>query len=448
MRAPVVALVGRPNVGKSTLFNRVMGQRLAIVEDLPGTTRDRIAADVTWDDHVVTLVDTGGLEIHPNASLTQQVQEQVEAAIAEADVIVFVVDARDGVVTADQEVADVLRRSGKPVVLAANKADNPQRELQAVEFYAYGLGEPVPISAHHGTGIGDLFDRVLALAPAAPPPTAVDEEQAREAEEAVVDIAIVGRPNVGKSALMNAILGEERVIVSPLPGTTRDAIDTTFQWRDQPLVLIDTAGMRRRGRITGGIEYYSVLRSVRAIQRADVALLVLDATEGVTAQDTHVAGYIQDEAKGLVVVANKWDLVPQPDTEHFTRLVREHLKFIPNAPIVFTSATLGRGVEPVLAAAVAVYQERAKRVGTGTLNQILAEALAAHSPPSKKGRQLKIYYATQVAVHPPTFVFFVNDRELVHFSYQRYLENRLRAALGFVGTPVRMFFRSSHTRND
>lgn len=425
-------------MGKSSLFNRLVGERRAIIEDVPGTTRDRMYGDADFNDRIVTVVDTGGLEAVPASTIkmAEEIREQVQAAIAEADVVVFVVDAREGPVAADLEVAEILRRSSKPVVLAANKADSLSREQASVEFYQLGLGDPVPVSAVHGTGTDDVVDEVRRRL--GRPLTLVDDDAE---EEQRLGIAIVGRPNVGKSALLNAILGEQRVIVSPIPGTTRDAIDTQFRYGDTDITLIDTAGMRRRGRVEAGIEYYSVLRAVRAMQRADVAVLVLDASQGVTAQDTHVAGYIQEEHKGIVIVVNKWDLISPKDPDAFTRHVRHEIKFFPHAPVLFTSALQKRGVDRVLKAAVKVYDEERKRIPTTALNQAVKDALASHSPPSHKGKPLKFYYATQVATSPPTFVFFVNDRELLHFSYQRFLENRLREAFGFEGASIRLIFR-------
>jgi GTP-binding protein len=435
MTKPLVALVGRPNVGKSTLFNRLIEAPLAIVEDVPGTTRDRLYADGEWGGITFTFVDTGGLMLGSGSELEASVRGQVQIAIAEADVVVFLVDVKEGLTASDQEIADLLRRSDKPVLLAANKADNEDRRQDAMEFYALGLGVPYPISALHGTGTGDLLD---ALVRAAPPPT----------EELPFDgtrIAIVGRPNVGKSSLLNALLGQERMIVNETPGTTRDAVDSYLEWNDQPLLLIDTAGIRRRGRITPGIERYSVIRAVRAIQRADVALLLLDATEGITEQDAHVAGYVLEEEKGLVLVVNKWDLVEKDayTMQNYTQDVRRVLRFVAHCPLVFVSAVKGQRVGQTIELALQVQRARLNRVPTSELNKVVLDAVAAHSPPSKRGKKLKIYYATQVGVAPPSFVFFVNEPELVHFSYRRFLENRLREAFGYEGTPLRMSFRRS-----
>ncbi len=453
MSKPIVAIVGRPNVGKSTLFNRVVGQRLAITHEVPGTTRDRLYAEAEWGGVSFILVDTGGLELQTSKlkaqrklelglssrrrietnDLMAQVRGQAQIAIAEADVILFLVDVKDGLTANDEEVAQVLRRTAKPVLLAVNKAESPARREAAVEFYALGLGELYPISALHGTGTGDLLDQVVAAFP-------IEEE---EEELEAIKIAIVGRPNVGKSSLLNKILGQERSIVHETPGTTRDAIDTQVEWEGEPLVLIDTAGIRRKGSIQRGVEKYSVLRALRAINRADVVLLLIDAVEGATAQDAHIAGYILEEAKSVVVVVNKWDLV-EKDT-YTMQIYVEHvytvLRFLDYVPMLFISALTGQRVDQVLPTALRVQDARLIRISTAELNRILQEAVARHAPPSKAGKRLKFYYATQPAVDPPTFVFFVNDPRLVHFSYERYLENRLREHYGFLGTPLRLSFR-------
>jgi len=433
MSKPIVAIVGRPNVGKSTLFNRLVGRRLAITHEVPGTTRDRLYAEAEWGGVSFILVDTGGLDLVSDDDLMAQVRAQAQTAIAEADVVIFLVDVKDGLTAGDEEVAQVLRRSAKPVLLAANKADNRALREAAVEFYALGLGEPYPISALHGTGTGDLLDQVVGAFPA--------EEEEEELE--AVKIAIVGRPNVGKSSLLNKILGQERAIVHETPGTTRDAIDTQMEWEGVPVVLIDTAGIRRKGRIQRGVEKYSVLRALRAIDRADVVLLLIDAVEGATAQDAHIAGYILEEAKSVVVVVNKWDLV-EKDTytmQAYLEHIRTVLRFLDYVPVLFVSALTGQRVSQVLPTALRVQEERLIRIPTAELNRILQEAVARHAPPSKAGKRLKFYYATQAAVDPPTFVFFVNDPRLVHFSYERYLENRLREHYGFLGTPLRLSFR-------
>ena len=435
MTKPIVAIVGRPNVGKSTLFNRLVGERRAIVEDVPGTTRDRVYADITWRERQLTIVDTGGLEPSPDSPLRQKVQEQAEVAIREADVIIFMVDVADGVTIPDVEVAEQLRRSRKPMILAVNKADNARRREEAFQFHELGIGEPIGISAYHGTGVSDLMDEVgVRLPPAAAAPEQPD----------VLKIAIVGRPNVGKSMLLNAILGQERAIVSETPGTTRDAIDTLFKYDGDSVVFIDTAGIRRRGRVEAGIERHSVLRSLGAISRADVAVLVTEAAEVLTAQDLHIAGYIHEAGKGMVLVVNKWDLAPglQLDAAGCTQDIQERLKFFPGVPILFVSALTGRGVERVLPAAMKVAQDRQKRLPTSLLNEELRRILSAHAPPSVRGRQLTISYATQAEVNPPTFVFFVNDPRLLHFSYERYLENKLREVFGFEGTPLKLVFKA------
>src|SRR5438270_1162973 len=461
---PLVAIVGRPNVGKSTFFNRMIGERIAVVEDMPGTTRDRIYGDTDWNGREFTLIDTGGLEFGSYIPVGQvglngqpgdimkSVQAQAQLAIDEADVIVFMVDARSGITAADEEVADLLRRTKKPVILAANKADNARLRQDAVEFYALGLSDPVTISSIQGTGTGDLLDVIVE---ALPPE---DEEAEDEEDEDVVRVAIIGRPNVGKSSLLNAVLGFERAIVSEVPGTTRDAIDTEIEFKDRKLILIDTAGIRRRGKVGPGVEKFSVLRSTRAIERCDVALLLIDSSEGLAAQDTHIAGEIQDQAKGVVVVVNKWDLAQaqlraerevkfaHPDdeiesAEAYRRIIAEGLKFIPYAPIIFASAKTGYHVQGLLETVLNVAEMRYMRVPTSRLNELVQEAVRRHNPPVTNNKALKIYYVTQTRVNPPTFVFFVNDPQAVHFSYERYLETRLREAFGFKGTAIRLFFR-------
>ncbi|MCX7682903.1 MAG: ribosome biogenesis GTPase Der [Anaerolineae bacterium] len=456
MTKPIVAIVGRPNVGKSTLFNRIIGRKLAVVHDEPGTTRDRLHADAEWKNVSFTVVDTGGIEVLPDTVLAGRrpapervlaqdsapfiplMRAQAEQAIRDADAIIFVTDAAEGPTAGDEEVAEILRHARCPIFLAANKADNPRLRLAAQEFYALGLGTVYPISALHGVGVADLLDDLVE----ALPPWSQEEE-----EEAGVKLAIVGRPNVGKSSLLNRLLGEERAIVSPIPGTTRDAIDTKLEWTTEsgsiPLTLIDTAGIRRRGRIEPGVERYSVLRALRAIQRADVALLLLDGVEGVTAQDAHVAGFILDEWVSVVVLVNKWDAV-QKDAQtmaEYTRLVRETLRFLDYVPVLFISALTGQNVNRVIPTALTVHEARFRRIPTSELNDLVQSAVAHHAPPSKQGKRLKIYYVSQPEVAPPTFVFHVNDPELVHFSYERYLENRLREAYPFPGTPLRLIFR-------
>jgi GTP-binding protein len=437
---PIVAIVGRPNVGKSTLFNRLVGERQAIVEDEPGTTRDRVYGSADWGGVDFTVVDTAGMQDDreiASASLTEiarHTRDQVKSAIEEADVIVFLADVKAGLTAADQDIADLLRRADKPIVLAANKADNLERRSDSVEFYNLGLGEPIAISAYHGGGTGDLLDRVVEALPEA------EEEPETEGPA----IAIVGRPNVGKSRLLNALLGQERAIVSDVPGTTRDSLDTDIIWAGQPMTLIDTAGIRRRGRVEQGIERYSVIRSMRAIDRSDVVLLLIDANEGFTAQDLHIAGYVEERKKGMVLVVNKWDLI-EKDT-HTMDEYREHAKvaldFMPYVPLVFISAKFGQRVQQVLETALLVVEERQRRVATGPLNKLLKNAVAKHPPASKPGKWLKFFYATQADVAPPTFVFFCNDPKQLHFSYRRYIENELRENFGFVGTPIRLSFRS------
>ncbi len=456
MTKPIVALVGRPNVGKSTLFNRIVGRRMAIVEDLPGTTRDRLYAEADWGGVDFIVVDTGGLEVGTNKGqaakskqpppigqtagvesglFLDQMRDQAQIAITEAEVVVFLVDTEAGLTSSDQEVADVLRRTEKPVILVANKADNNRRRADAVEFYALGLGDPIPISAQHGHGTGDLLD---AIVEALPPAEAEEEEDER------VKIAIVGRPNVGKSSLLNRLLGEERVIVSEVAGTTRDAIDTEIEFEGEQMVLIDTAGIRRRGKIAPGVEKYSVLRALKAINRADVCLLLIDAQDKVTAQDQHIAGYILDEAKSVVVVVNKWDTV-EKDTHtmpQYTKEIRAALRFMDYVPVLFISAKTGQRVQQALQVALQVRAERTHRISTADLNRLLQDAVARHPPKSKSGQWPRFYYVTQPEVDPPTFVFFVNDHKLIHFTYERYLENRIREAYSFLGTPLRLVFRS------
>lgn len=439
MSKPIVAIVGRPNVGKSTLFNRLVGERRAIVEDEPGTTRDRVYGSADWGGIEFTVVDTAGLQDEQEistssvAEIARHTREQAQSAIDEADVIVFLVDSRAGLTSGDQEVAELLRRTDKPTILVANKADNLNRREDAVEFYALGLGEPLPVSSIHGAGSGDLLDRIVEALP----------EFEEEPETEGPRIAIVGRPNVGKSRLLNALMGQERSIVSDVPGTTRDSLDTQLVWAGQPLTLIDTAGIRRKGRVEQGIEHFSVLRSMRAIDRSDVVLLVIDATESFTAQDLHIAGYVEEQKKGLVVVVNKWDLVDKGPTtmETYRQRAQEALDFMPYAPLTFISAKFGQRVHQVLETALQVVEERNRRVTTAQLNKLLREAVAKHPPASKPGKWLKFYYATQVDVAPPTFVFFVNDPTQIHFSYRRFLENQLRENFSFTGTPIRMSFR-------
>lgn len=448
VRKPVVALVGRPNVGKSTLFNRLIGRPTAIVENVPGTTRDRIYGESDWNGVGFIVIDTGGLEAPeamragktgPDASPQEQfvgyVQNQAQVAIDEADAIILLVDGRGGLTAADEEVAAVLRLSDKPIFLAVNKAESQQVQQNAVEFWALGLGEPYPISAYHGDGVADLLDEIVKVLP----PHPVDEE-----EEETIGIAIVGRPNVGKSSLLNALVGQERSIVSETPGTTRDPIDMEIVYDGQRITLIDTAGIRRRGRVEQGIEQYSVLRSMRAIDRADVALLLIDAQEGVTAQDMHVAGYVLERNKSVVVLINKWDAVEKDSNTmvEYTNTVRQQLNFMSYVPVLFISAKTRQRVNKVLPTALQVVAARRHRLTTSEVNQILTEAYDAAQIPTRQGRPLRIYYGAQTDSEPPTFVIFVNDKDLVHFSYERYLENRIRAYYPFEGTPIKLIFRS------
>ncbi|MCK4274554.1 MAG: ribosome biogenesis GTPase Der [Dehalococcoidales bacterium] len=433
MIRPIVAIVGRPNVGKSTLLNRVVGKPLAIIEDMPGTTRDRNLADVNWQGVEFTLIDTGGLEMEPDTTIAQGIRAQIETAISDADVIIDLVDVIDGLTRSDFEVADMLRRTNKPVLLVVNKADNDRLEMEALEFYELGLGEPMAISTHHGRGVAELLDRIVSLLPP-PPPT--------ESKTEATKVAIVGRPNVGKSMLLNALVGDKRAIVDDIPGTTRDAVDTLFDFNGQNVLLIDTAGVRRRGRVKAGVERYSVIRTLRAIDRADIALLILDATETVTAQDTHIAGYIQQATKGIVIIVNKWDLIENKDIAGWNKFIRSQFKFASYAPILYTSAKSGQGVERIMPQVSQVYQERLKRLSTATVNSVVQQAVVSHNRPRSRTKQLKVFYATQAEVNPPTFVFFTNDARLIHFSYRRYLENKLREAFGFFGTPLRLIFKT------
>lgn len=439
MPRPIVAIVGRPNVGKSTFFNRVIGERQAIVEDHPGTTRDRLYGQAEWNGTAFSLIDTGGIQLTTTGDgagqlLTDQIRQQADLAVDEADVIVMMVDARDGITSADEMVAARLRRSGKPLLLAVNKAESEERRQASHDFYQLGLGQPVAISAYHGSGTGDLLDRIVELLPPAPP---------EDEEDRSLKVAIVGRPNVGKSALLNALLGEERVIVSAVPGTTRDAIDTAVIWDERPVTLIDTAGIRRRGRVEHGIEQYSVIRSMRAVDRCDVALLVIDGAEGLTAQDTHIAGYIQEAYKGLVLVVNKWDLVEKETQtmQNYTAYLERELNWTAHPPILFVSALTRQRVATIPKIVIGVADERGKRVATGQLNKLLHSAVLEHPPSARPGRRLKFFYATQPTAEPPTFILYVNDPEAVHFSYRRYLENTIRKAYGFGGVPLRLSFR-------
>ena len=452
----IVALVGRPNVGKSTLFNRLAGERLAVVDDVPVTTRDRLIAETEWTGVLFDIVDTGGIDPSPfgsgrgrqplsvgSADFIEDIRFQAEIAVQDSDAILFITDADSGVTPADVEVAHILRRlqrskDGKaypPVLLVVNKADSVARRDQAMQFYELGMGEPFPISALHGTGTGDMLDALLALFP----PQPMSEEE----EDESVKIAIVGKPNAGKSSLLNKLLGQERAIVSPIPGTTRDAVDTKMIYDTIPLTLIDTAGIRRRGRIEPGVEKYSVLRSLKAIERADVVLLLIDAASGITSQDTHIAGFILDSWKSAVLLVNKWDTIPK-DTytmDAYNHTVRQELNFMDYVPVLYISAKTGQRVNRVLPLALQVQEERLVRLSTSQLNQVLQQAQDRHPAPSHAGRQLRIYYATQVRSDPPTFLLYVNDPKLAHFTYLRYLENRLREVYPFMGTPIRFVLR-------
>jgi len=460
MPKPLVAIVGRPNVGKSTLFNRLAGERLAVVDDTPGTTRDRLVAEGEWNGVTFDMIDTGGIEPLPrrnkgedplavdSAQFIPQIRAQAEMAIADADAVIFMAEVKSGVTTADREVAQILRQRQRkdpttghvspPVLLVVNKTENVARETEALSFYELGMGEPHPISALHGTGTGDLMDALIAALPSAVPPE----------ETGSVKIAIVGRPNVGKSSLLNRLLGEERAIVSPIPGTTRDAVDTHLTFEGTAVTLIDTAGVRRRGHIDPGVEKWSVLRTLKAINRADVALLVIDATEPFTAQDAHVAGFILDEMKSTLIIVNKWDAVEKDafTIEAYKEKLRASFNFLDYVPVLFVSAKSGQRCDQILPTALRVQEERLVRLPTSEVNRILRAALTQSPPKTKGGRPLKITYASQVRTDPPTFLFHVNDPNLVHFSYKRYLENRLRDEYGFLGTPLRLSFRKKNEK--
>ena len=435
MSRPIVAVVGRPNVGKSTLFNRLAGERISIVQDTPGVTRDRIYADVDWLNYKFTLIDTGGMEPGAEDIILRQILTQAQIAIETADVIIFVTDVKQGVTEADAQVANILRRTKKPVVLAVNKVDDMRKEnLDVYEFYSLGIGEVYPISAGQALGLGDMLDAVCAHFP----------EGAENAEdEDVIKVALIGKPNVGKSSLINRILGEERLIVSNIPGTTRDAIDTPFELDGQKYVLIDTAGMRRKSKIKEDIEKYSIIRAVAAVERCDVAVLVIDAQEGITDQDAKIAGIAHERGKAAIIAVNKWDAIEKDDKtmNKFLKDIATDLAYMSYAPRVFISALTGQRVIKMLDTVKEVYANNCIRVSTGVLNDVLVEAMAMQQPPAEKRRQLKIYYMTQVGVKPPTFVIFVNDRELMHFSYRRYIENQLRQNFGFKGTPIHFVVR-------
>lgn len=435
MSKPIVAVVGRPNVGKSTLFNKIAGQRISIVQDTPGVTRDRIYADVEWLGHNFTLIDTGGMEPGAENVILKQILNQAEIAIETADVIIFVTDVKQGVTDEDSKVADILRRTRKPVILAVNKVDNMRVEnLDVYEFYSLGMGDPIPVSAGQMLGLGDLLDVVISHFP---------EGSETEEEDEKVRVALIGKPNVGKSSLINKILGEDRLIVSNIPGTTRDAIDTEITIDDTDFVFIDTAGMRRKSKIKEDIERFSIIRAVAAVERCDVAVLVIDANEGVTDQDTKIAGIAHERGKAAVIAVNKWDSIEKDDKtmNKFLRDIDTELAYMSYAPKVFISAKTGQRVNRLIELAKTVKENNNLRISTGVLNDVLIEAMAMQQPPSDKGKQLRIYYITQASVKPPTFVLFVNDRQLMHFSYRRYLENQMRDAFGFVGTPIHFVVR-------
>lgn len=434
MAKPVVAIVGRPNVGKSTLFNKIAGKRISIVEDVPGVTRDRIYAEAEWLGRTFIMIDTGGLEPYSQDIIMQQMVRQAEIAIETANVIIFVVDGQEGITATDQEVANMLRKTSKKVILACNKIDSPKYKDNIYEFYNLGIGEPIGISAGQALGIGDLLDEVISGFP---------HEDEEEYDDLTIKVALVGRPNVGKSSIINKILGEDRVIVSNIPGTTRDAIDTPFEADGQKYVLIDTAGMRKKGRINEAIERYSVIRSLTAIERSDVCILVIDGETGVTEQDSKIAGYMHEQGRGAIIVVNKWDLVEKDDKtmNRYKDDIMKELSFMNYAPIMFVSALTGKRIPKILEMVNYVSNQHAMRIQTGLLNDVINEAVLMNQPAVSGGRRLNILYATQVSVKPPTFAIFVNDPELMHFSYERYLENQIRKSFDFQGTPIRFLIR-------
>ena len=442
MSKPIVAIVGRPNVGKSTLFNQIGKKRVSIVDDMPGVTRDRIYLDAEWLNQHFTMIDPGGIEFDESNHILKSMRQQAQLAMDEADVILFLVDGRSGLTTADEEVARLLRSTKKPVILAVNKIDSPQRAMDVYEFYNLGLGDPIPISASNAMNLGDLLDAIVAAFPK-------KEEEVKDEDE--ISIAVIGRPNVGKSSIVNAILGEERVIVSDVPGTTRDAIDTHFTKDGTKFTLIDTAGMRRRGKIDEPVERYSVMRSLRAIDRADVVLMMINAFEGITEQDKKIAGYAHESGKGVVIVVNKWDIYPDKDdksTLRFTDELRDKLGFLQYAPVLYTSALTGQRVARVTDLVRYVAEQQAMRIKTSVLNELIRDAVSVNPPPMHRGRQLKILFMTQTDICPPKFIIFVNDPELMHFSYLRFIENRLREQFGFEGTPLRLIVRARKEEED
>lgn len=439
---PIVAVVGRPNVGKSTLFNALAGEKIAIVKDTPGITRDRIYTDVTWLDHAFTLIDTGGIEPDSSDIILSQMREQAQIAIDTADVILFIVDVKQGLVDSDMKVADMLRKSRKPVLLIVNKVDDFNKfMLDTYEFYNLGIGDPIPISAANRLGIGDMLDKVVDYFDG--------DKLVEDEEDERPKIAIVGKPNVGKSSLINKLIGENRVIVSDIAGTTRDAIDTPVKFNGKEYVFIDTAGLRRKNKVKEDLEHYMIIRTVSAVERADVVVLVIDANEGVTEQDAKIAGIAHERGKGFIVAVNKWDLVEKNDKTiyRFTEKVRSTLSFMPYAEMLFISVKTGQRIGKLYETIDAVIENCALRVATGVLNEIMSEAVAMQQPPSDKGKRLRLYYITQVSVKPPTFVIFVNDRELMHFSYTRYIENQIRNAFGFKGTPLKFIIRERNEEN-
>lgn len=435
MGRPVVAIVGRPNVGKSTLFNTLAGDKISIVQDTPGVTRDRIYADVSWLNYNFTIVDTGGIEPDSSDIILKSMREQAEIAIETADVIIFITDVRQGLVDADGKVADMLRRSAKPVILVVNKVDSFEKFMPDVyEFYNLGIGDPIPISAASQLGLGDMLDEVVKY---------FDDSSKEEIEDDRPRIAIIGKPNVGKSSIINKLLGEERVIVSDIAGTTRDAIDTSIVRNDTEYIFIDTAGLRRKNKIKEEIERYSIIRTVSAVERCNVAVLVIDANEGITDQDAKIAGIAHERGKGMIIVVNKWDAIEKDDKTiyKFTNDIRQKLSYMPYAELLFVSAKTGQRLPKLFELIDVVIENHSLRVATGVLNEIMAEAVAMNQPPSDKGKRLRLYYITQVSVKPPTFVIFVNDKELMHFSYTRYIENKIRDAFGFIGTPLKFIIR-------
>lgn len=434
MSKPTVAIVGRPNVGKSTIFNRIVGERVSIVEDIPGVTRDRIYSSADWLTHEFNIIDTGGIDLRDEPFL-EQIRQQAEIAMDEADVIIFLVNGRDGVTVQDEQVAKILFRAKKPVILAVNKIDNPDMKPMIYDFYTLGMGEPYPISGSHGLGLGDLLDEVAKNFPA---------EDEDEYPDDVIKFSLIGRPNVGKSSLVNSFLGEERVIVSELAGTTRDAVDTQYEYEDQPYVIIDTAGMRKKGKVYESTEKYSVLRALRAIERSDVVLVVLNAEEGIQEQDKKIAGYAHEAGKAVIIVVNKWDAIEKDEKTMnvFTRKIREHFLFLDYAPVMFVSAISGKRVHSILETINKVNENHSRRIQSSILNEVIADAVAMNPAPTDKGQRLRLYYVTQVAIQPPTFVVFVNEPELMHFSYERFIQNRIRESFDFEGTPLRLITRA------